>query len=85
MICAQRISNPKLFYKKFPKHKTLRPVVTANDFLEHFKTLEGTTLSEEPDPELDDESIFEELDKRIVFEEISKRSEKKTKSLVALT
>lgn len=44
--------------------------MTANNFLEYFKTLEGTTLPEDPYPELDEESIFEELDKEIIFEEI---------------
>lgn len=66
MLCVLRKSNPKLF----SKHKSLRPAVTANDFLEHFKTLEGINLPEDQHPELDEESIFEELDKGIVFKEI---------------
>lgn len=86
MLCALRKTNPKLFYKTFPKHKSLRPAVTANNFLEYFKTLEGTTLPEDPYPELDEESIFEELGNEIVFEEIrSAVKTRKTKSLVALT
>lgn len=49
----------------------MRPAGTLNHFLEHFKTHEGTTLSEE--------SIFEELDKEIVLEEI-RNAVKNTKS-----
>lgn len=81
-MCSKKIK-PKTVLQNVSQTQI---AVTANNFLEYFKILEGTTLPEDPYPELDEESIFEELGNEIVFEEIrSAVKTRKTKSLVALT